>query len=424
MFKVPDWETDVPISNVVFTKKANNKKFKAESADVNPFNNFVKNPQSIPQNAKPIVGNGTGFEFDAKAIVSNGTSSPKKKKPKKRKLNNNSEESIFKKESEGFEFDELLVNAKKNKLNQIYKKDDCEQLLFGKDASEAPKSNIPKKSKKNKKSQLELLNGKNDVISPSKKRKHRNDDEAIDSITVKAKKIKLNDEAALETEPTKSKNKKKQKLKNIIEQRDINGNEQKNTDNEKVKQASSTKMVASEAKHTNNDAKMKHKFKKMLEHRTKINMTGNNLRERMLDRLKAAQFRYLNEKLYTSSGHEAQKIFQEDPTAFRTYHLGYQLQVKKWPVNPLDVIVKKIQKMPKTHVIADMGCGEAALSKQVPNRVHSFDLVASAPGVVECDMARTPLLRESMDVVVYCLALMGTELTQYLLEANRVLKTG
>ncbi|KAI5643582.1 putative methyltransferase domain-containing protein [Phthorimaea operculella] len=50
--------------------------------------------------------------------------------------------------------------------------------------------------------------------------------------------------------------------------------------------------------------------------------------------------------------------------------------------------------------------------------------MTSAPGVVECDMAQTPLLRESMDVVVYCLALMGTELTQYLLEANRVLKTG
>lgn len=79
---------------------------------------------------------------------------------------------------------------------------------------------------------------------------------------------------------------------------------------------------------------------------------------------------------------------------------------------------------PKSHLIADMGCGEAALAQRVPHRVRSFDLVAAAPGVEACDMARTPLLAASADAVVYCLALMGTDLTAYLLEANRVLKMG
>lgn len=71
-----------------------------------------------------------------------------------------------------------------------------------------------------------------------------------------------------------------------------------------------------------------------------------------------------------------------------------------------------------------MGCGEAALSRRVPQRVRSFDLLAAAPGVEACDMARTPLLAAAVDVAVYCLALMGTDLTQYLIEANRVLKMG
>lgn len=71
-----------------------------------------------------------------------------------------------------------------------------------------------------------------------------------------------------------------------------------------------------------------------------------------------------------------------------------------------------------------MGCGEAALSRRVAQTVRSFDLVASAPGVEACDMAHTPLLADSVHVAVYCLALMGTDLTQYLLEANRVLKLG
>lgn len=79
---------------------------------------------------------------------------------------------------------------------------------------------------------------------------------------------------------------------------------------------------------------------------------------------------------------------------------------------------------PKTHTIADMGCGEAALSRLVPHTVRSFDLVATAPGVEVCDIGHTPLEAASVDVAVYCLALMGTELTKFLVEANRVLKIG
>ena len=71
-----------------------------------------------------------------------------------------------------------------------------------------------------------------------------------------------------------------------------------------------------------------------------------------------------------------------------------------------------------------MGCGEAELSQRVPNTVRSFDLVSGSSRVEACDMAHTPLLSASMDAVVYCLALMGTDLVQYLAEANRVLKNG
>lgn len=79
---------------------------------------------------------------------------------------------------------------------------------------------------------------------------------------------------------------------------------------------------------------------------------------------------------------------------------------------------------PKSHLVADMGCGEAGLAQRVPQSVRSFDLQPVNDQVEVCDMAHTPLLSESMDAVVYCLALMGTDLTAYLLEANRVLKTG
>lgn len=55
-------------------------------------------------------------------------------------------------------------------------------------------------------------------------------------------------------------------------------------------------------------------------------------------------------------------------------------------------------------------------------KVHSFDLVASAPGVIACNMAAVPLPDASVDVAVFSLALMGTDYGQFLLEATRVLK--
>lgn len=75
-------------------------------------------------------------------------------------------------------------------------------------------------------------------------------------------------------------------------------------------------------------------------------------------------------------------------------------------------------------MIADFGCGDARLASSLPNTVHSFDLVALNDKVTACDMAHTPLKDSSIDVAVFCLSLMGTNLNDYLLEANRVLKVG
>lgn len=77
---------------------------------------------------------------------------------------------------------------------------------------------------------------------------------------------------------------------------------------------------------------------------------------------------------------------------------------------------------PKNHVIVDMGCGDARLSKSVMQKVYSVDLVSNVEGVIESDMAHTPLDKQSAHVVVYCLSLMGTNLKDFFIEANRILK--
>ncbi|KAF1570649.1 UNVERIFIED_CONTAM: Ribosomal RNA-processing protein 8, partial [Eudyptes pachyrhynchus] len=148
------------------------------------------------------------------------------------------------------------------------------------------------------------------------------------------------------------------------------------------------------------------------------------LRARMEERLLAARFRYINQQLYTSTSQEAAQLFQSDPEAFKIYHRGFAQQVGRWPENPVHRIVRYLRRRPASLVVADFGCGDCKIASSVKNKVHSFDLVPLSPLVTVCDMAKVPLAAESVDVAVFCLALMGTNLQEILEEANRVLKQG
>uniref|UniRef100_A0A1I8BXK0 Ribosomal RNA-processing protein 8 n=1 Tax=Meloidogyne hapla TaxID=6305 RepID=A0A1I8BXK0_MELHA len=141
-------------------------------------------------------------------------------------------------------------------------------------------------------------------------------------------------------------------------------------------------------------------------------------------RLDAARFRYVNEQLYTHPSTSAVQLFKEDPNAFEAYHRGYKQQLKKWPFNPLNSILLDISSLPPGSVIADLGCGEAELAERLGSKykVHSFDLVSLNERVVVADMAKLPLARNSVDVCVYCLSLMGTNLAHFFREAHRILK--
>ncbi|XP_073940921.1 ribosomal RNA-processing protein 8 isoform X2 [Castor canadensis] len=148
------------------------------------------------------------------------------------------------------------------------------------------------------------------------------------------------------------------------------------------------------------------------------------LRARMTQRLDGARFRYLNEQLYSGTSSAAQRLFQEDPEAFLLYHQGFQKQMKKWPLQPVDQIARDLRRRPASLVVADFGCGDCRLASSIRNPVHCFDLASLDPRVTVCDMAQVPLEDKSVDVAVFCLSLMGTNIRDFLQEANRVLKPG
>jgi ribosomal RNA-processing protein 8 len=118
----------------------------------------------------------------------------------------------------------------------------------------------------------------------------------------------------------------------------------------------------------------------------------------MDSQLHGSRFRWLNESLYTTTGREALDMFRRDPGAFDVYHDGFRRQVEGWPENPVDRMITLVRAMPADAVIADLGCGEARLAASVPQKVHSFDLVAVNDRVTYVDGAECFLLGERVAV--------------------------
>lgn len=178
------------------------------------------------------------------------------------------------------------------------------------------------------------------------------------------------------------------------------------------------------------------------------------LQASMREKLISARFRHLNETLYTRPSEEAFKLFQESPEMFDEYHEGFRRQVKVWPENPVDGFLQDIRTRAKirtpgkgrpnapavkladsclprtagTCTIADLGCGDARLAESLQADkdklrldVKSFDLQSPSPLVTKADIANIPMADGSVNVAIFCLALMGTNWLDFVDEAYRLL---
>lgn len=135
--------------------------------------------------------------------------------------------------------------------------------------------------------------------------------------------------------------------------------------------------------------------------------------EKLENRLLGSKFRLLNDKLYKN-----RKINDND---MKDYYKYYEYQIRKWPVNPLDLIIKKIGDKNKEAVIADLGCGVGKISQTFKN-VFSFDAFPINKNIIKADISALPLDDKKIDVVVCCLSLMMDYISKVLLEVSRILK--
>ncbi|KAI1116911.1 methyltransferase-domain-containing protein [Nemania sp. NC0429] len=176
----------------------------------------------------------------------------------------------------------------------------------------------------------------------------------------------------------------------------------------------------------------------------------------MREKLVSARFRHLNETLYTKPSDEAFQLFQESPEMFLEYHEGFRRQVNVWPENPVDGYIEDIRLRGRqrhlhklkpgqvaptpapgalplmrtngTCTIADLGCGDAKIAtvlqsekRKLNLNILSYDLQSPSALVTKADIANLPLADGSVDIVIFCLALMGTNWLDFVEEAYRIL---
>lgn len=199
------------------------------------------------------------------------------------------------------------------------------------------------------------------------------------------------------------------------------------------------------------------------------------LQASMREKLISARFRHLNETLYTRPSADALSLFSDAPEMFSEYHEGFRRQVEVWPENPVEGYLAdirarararppprgaaggkdrrggdgdndsngkkvhqrqhpEVQPLPRNRAtnvctIADLGCGDARLAAELQADkarlrvdVLSFDLHSPSPLVTRADVANLPLASATVDVAIFCLALMGTNWVDFVEEAYRVLR--
>jgi ribosomal RNA-processing protein 8 len=181
------------------------------------------------------------------------------------------------------------------------------------------------------------------------------------------------------------------------------------------------------------------------------------LQASMRQKLISARFRHLNQTLYTTPSAHSLELFSQNPEMFHEYHEGFRRQVEVWPENPIDTYIEQIRQrgkvkgpargkaaaeesasssqllpLPRTEgtcYIADLGCGDAMLTqtlekekKKLKVQVFSYDLQNPSPLVTKADIANLPLEDNSVDVAIFCLALMGTNWVDFIEEAFRILR--
>jgi superfamily II DNA or RNA helicase len=147
------------------------------------------------------------------------------------------------------------------------------------------------------------------------------------------------------------------------------------------------------------------------------NLTNNFIK-------KYGEFSLMNNNWNNTKSENTHRKLLENPEEWYLYHTLYSQARENWYDIPYKVIADKISSCSPRFHIADLGCGEALLAKELlgkVDKIHSFDHIAINDDVVACDISKLPLGDKSVDIAVLSLSLMGKNYKDYIHEAHRIL---
>jgi superfamily II DNA or RNA helicase len=144
-------------------------------------------------------------------------------------------------------------------------------------------------------------------------------------------------------------------------------------------------------------------------------------------RRKISAFGELNQKWNTRNSSTTFKEITKNAEEWHEYHRRYRAVRQNWTreETPFTIIGDKINKLNKEHlIVADFGCGDNLLKKEIKNEVKSFDMFAIDDTVTVADITNLPLKDGSIHIGVFSLSLMGRNHRDALKEAKRVIVSG
>ena len=154
--------------------------------------------------------------------------------------------------------------------------------------------------------------------------------------------------------------------------------------------------------------------------------TTEHKRKRVKSELSVLHQRY---KSLTSQN--LRKEFTENPDLWAKYHEISEENEKSFPEDgiPRNRIIAELNKIQtkRTKSVVDMGCGKAQIAQHFTNdhrfQFINYDHISSSDAVTSCDISRTPLDDNSVEICVLSLAMWGHNCKEYITEASRILES-
>ena len=134
-------------------------------------------------------------------------------------------------------------------------------------------------------------------------------------------------------------------------------------------------------------------------------------------------FSKMNREWNNAKSSTTHEKIKNNPDLWNHYHQMFEEHKKKWTTVPSTELIKYF-KAREGLEIGDFGCGKALLHQELSDKhiIHSFDHHAFNSNVIACDISKTPLNNKQLDVAIFSLSLMGSNIADYIIEANRTLK--